>query len=403
MKRLTGPSTGRFAAWARRLTNGMAVGVAVLGLAAVACACNVPVFRFALERWRPDPYRVVLLHKGPLTAADLETIRPLEEHHEQSLANLSLRTIDVDELARAEGDDEAQAADRELVKAFGDGELPRLIVQYPASLQIQKPIFVGPAGRESIAGLLDSPARRELVKRLTDGQTAVWILLEPAGGADSGDAANLLGTELPKLQQELKLPELTTAPEDTLLAETPLRVEFSLLRVRRDDPKELALVAMLIGSEPDLAERNDPMVFPVFGRGRALLPLIGAGITGKNIHDAAAFLVGACSCEVKELNPGFDLLIAADWEEQLASGGERLVTPPPTAVPSGPPVLVPIPTGAAPTTVTVTVPTIERSYSLNLGGKLLVIGGAVFACLVLVAVFVTALQNRSKHEERDAH
>ncbi len=375
----------------------------VLGLAALAYACNVPVFRFALERWRPDPYRIVLLHRGPLAPADLETIRPLEDQQDQSLANLSFRTVDVDELEKATGDDVQLAADRELIKAFGDGELPRLIVQYPESLRILKLAWSAAADREAIASLLDSPVRRELVKRLAGGQTAVWLLLEPTADAASSQAAELLESELPKLQAELKLPELSTAPEDALLAETPLRVEFSLLRIRRDDPAEQALVAMLVGSEPDLAERNDPMVFPVFGRGRALLALIGAGITAKNIHDSAAFLVGPCSCEVKELNPGFDLLLSADWEQQLASGGVPLATPPPPTVPDGPPVLVPIPAGAAPATVTVTVPTVERSYSLNLGGKLLVIGGAVFACLVLVAVFITASQSKSRHEEREPH
>jgi hypothetical protein len=97
-----------------------------------------------------------------------------------------------------------------------------------------------------------------------------------------------------------------------------------VLRVPRNDAEQ-ALVAMLIGSEPDLAERSDPMVFPVFGRGRALLPLIGAGITAKNIHDSAAFLAGPCSCEVKEQNPGFDLLLAADWDVLLSQNGVPLV------------------------------------------------------------------------------
>jgi hypothetical protein len=105
---------------------------------------------------------------------------------------------------------------------------------------------------------------------------------------------------------------------------------------------------MLLRSEPDLAERSDPMVFPVFGRGRALLPLVGAGITARNIHDSAAFLVGACSCEVKELNPGFDLLLAANWEGLLTQDGAPL----PAAVPSrdvnpGEAELVPIPPGSA--------------------------------------------------------
>src|SRR5438552_1460043 len=29
-------------------------------------ACNIPVFRFALEYWKPEPYELFILHKGPL-------------------------------------------------------------------------------------------------------------------------------------------------------------------------------------------------------------------------------------------------------------------------------------------------------------------------------------------------
>ena len=60
------------------------------------------------------------------------------------------------------------------------------------------------------------------------------------------------------------------------------------------------------------------MVFPIFGRCRALLPLVGPGISAENIRSSAAFLAGACSCQVKELNPGFDLLITANWKELLS-------------------------------------------------------------------------------------
>ena len=31
------------------------------------------------------------------------------------------------------------------------------------------------------------------------------------------------------------------------------------------------------------------------------------------------FLLGACSCEVKRMNPGWDLLLRADWDEGLAA------------------------------------------------------------------------------------
>ena len=68
-------------------------------------------------------------------------------------------------------------------------------------------------------------------------------------------------------------------------------------------------------SESDLLEHTDePMVFPVFGRGRLLGCLFGEYITKKHIDEATFFLSGACSCEVKDLNPGVDLLMAAPWD-----------------------------------------------------------------------------------------
>ena len=156
--------------------------------------------------------------------------------------------------------------------------------------------------------------RQELVRRLGDGQTAVWLLLECGRPADDDAAAKVVEDELKKLKEDLKLPELTDSPDDSILAGVPLRLDFSLLRIHRSDMKEQPLVNMLVQSESDLLERDDPMVFPVFGRGRALFPLVGAGITADNVRDSAAFLTGACSCEVKEQNPGFDLLLKTDWE-----------------------------------------------------------------------------------------
>jgi hypothetical protein len=74
-------------------------------------------------------------------------------------------------------------------------------------------------------------------------------------------------------------------------------------------------VRQLLGSEPDLAGLSEPMAFPVFGRGRVLYALVGAGITAENVRKAAEFLGGDCSCTVKRDNPGTDLLLIADWGE----------------------------------------------------------------------------------------
>jgi hypothetical protein len=235
----------------------------------------------------------------------------------------------------------------------------------------------------------------------------VWLLLESGDSQKDDEAAALLEREFKKLELTLALPELSSSPEDQLLASVPLRVAFSVLRVSRDDPAEEALTAMLIHSEPDLAERSDPMAFPVFGRGRALLPLIGAGITAENIHDSAGFLVGPCSCQVKELNPGFDLLLADEWDTLISfEGAPAAATAPPD---NEEPELVAIPAGAAspaPTTIapaagpkTVTVPapvvvkqslvaTPQAAFSKMLVLAGIAIAGVVF--LVAVAVMVMA-------------
>jgi hypothetical protein len=76
---------------------------------------------------------------------------------------------------------------------------------------------------------------------------------------------------------------------------------------------------MLLGAEADLADATGPVVFPIFGQGRALYALVGEGIKHETIDRAATFLIGKCSCEVKEQNPGFDLLLAADWKALLAA------------------------------------------------------------------------------------
>jgi hypothetical protein len=90
-----------------------------------------------------------------------------------------------------------------------------------------------------------------------------------------------------------------------------------LLSVSRDDAKEKMFVRMLEGSQSETIDREMPVVFPIFGRGRILCAFSGQAIRAENLEDAAAFLAGPCSCQVKELNPGIDLLMAADWDSVI--------------------------------------------------------------------------------------
>jgi hypothetical protein len=219
-------------------------------------------------------------------------------------------------------------------------------------------------------------------------------LLESGDAEKDNAAAAVLTAELKKLESELKLPELTAAPEDELIAATPLKIAFSLIRVPRSE-SESGLAAMLLSSEPDLVALPEPMVFPVFGRGRALLALIGAGITEKNIFDAAEFLVGPCSCQVKEQNPGFDLLLSADWQTIVGpDAGPLLASQADAQPPSAQPELVPIPSGAAPAAepvVAAATPAAASQTTQNVKTPMVwLVGGLAVAGILVIALVVAS-------------
>src|SRR5262245_43629504 len=75
----------------RRITWTSAV--CLLLLAGAAPACSIPVFRYALERWKPSAYDVCLFHRGLLPAPQ----KALTAKFEQSAqpVNAELTALDV--------------------------------------------------------------------------------------------------------------------------------------------------------------------------------------------------------------------------------------------------------------------------------------------------------------------
>ncbi len=271
-------------------------------------ACSVPVFRYALERWLADPYQAVVFHRGSLTTAQQAQIKNLTPNGLAGRlhANVSTRTVDLDQKPDAES--------LALWQQSKGATLPWLALRYPAAAKIPGAIWSGPLTELAIQQALDSPLRRDIVHRLTKSDSVVWVLLEIGDQQRDNAAANLLQARLTYLTSVLKLPKLD--PQDVVSgAEEQLRLSFSTVRLARTNAAEQVFASMLLGSEPDLHEIAEPLVFPIFGRGRALYALAGKGITHENIDQAASFLIGACSCEVKEQNPGVDLLLAANWDK----------------------------------------------------------------------------------------
>lgn len=281
------------------------------GGAGILLACSVPVFRYALERWAPDDYVAVVLHQGPLHPAESAALRELERGSRKGGAslNLAVRPLDL-----AAADDPAARHWRQALPA--GAALPSLVLLYPPALRQSAPAWQGAFTSATVAQVLDSPRRHEIAGRLLRGDTAVWVLLDSGDDTLDTAAARTLDDRLRHLAATLRLPELNPADlrEDAAAGSTAqLRVAFSTLRLSRQDTTEAVLVQLLLHTEPDLAASRAPIAFPVFGRGRVLPALVGKGINAENIDEAARFLTGACSCVVKEENPGRDLLLAVDW------------------------------------------------------------------------------------------
>ncbi len=206
---------------------------------------------------------------------------------------------------------------------------PLLAVLYPSQSQVPSRLaHCTRLSKESSQQILSSPVRESVVRELQDGDSAVWIFV-PCGDKTKDDAAyKTLQEQLAKDAQWISLPspeELEVPAEVLEQSKIELRIDFGIVRLERDDPREQFTLNALLNSESDLREFDEPMAFPVFGRGRVLYALIGKGISADTIRSATSFITGPCSCQVKNQNPGFDMLISSDWEEAL---GDVLISEP---------------------------------------------------------------------------
>jgi len=286
-------------------------------------ACNVPVFRYALERWEPDAYSLLVFHRGPLSEADGASLDKLEGGEANAaLCNINVRRVD---LSRGTPD-----GLKELWAQQGDPKLPWMVLCYPPRAPGWEVAWAGPLTAESAAQIMDSPARRELLRRLQQGEAVVWLLVESGDAKRDTEVAKLLEAESERLAKSLELPEGIGEDGVTVLSSLPVRISFGTVRVPRKDKAEAAFIRLATGGK----DVDGPAVIPVFGRGRALAVMSGDELKAEALEEAALFLCGPCSCMVKEQNPGFDLLLTANWDAVFAASFERAQGEPSARLPS---------------------------------------------------------------------
>lgn len=274
-------------------------------------ACSVPVFRYALERWTPDLFEVSVFYRGILDEADARRLDQLEDLaiHNGGRVNW--------EVVRCNLDERVPADLLALWKSLKDAPLPTVVVRTPRKGTAQSLVWHGRLSDAFLDGLSRSSARREIVQRLLRGDAVVWVLLRGTDRELAARAKETLDTAIDRLAEQIELPAGVGRPGSELLAKIPLHMKFSVVEISADSREEQALIKLLQAGMAKPLLASESYLAPVFGRGRVLDVLSARDSDSETITDFTRYLCGACSCQVKQQNPGFDLLCEVNWEERL--------------------------------------------------------------------------------------
>ena len=277
------------------------------------CACTIPVFRYALDRWEADKFHLLLPAAASQDLALNDLLRPLRA---DGKANLDIRTS-------------------------RDAALDQPELRF--STRDESVLWTGKLDSASLAALLDSPTRTNIRDHILAGDSIVWVMADRGTPEDEAHAQRI-ERRLKFLEQVAALPiQDPNDPDSQLGPGPPLKLKFTLVRLRSDDPAEQMLVKMLTGPKREIDPSTTSFAAAVFGRGRVLgaWPLDALDHTA--LEDACMFLVGRCSCRMKNENPGWDILMNVDWAAALekviaaaapsAASAAKMVAPP-EAVPT---------------------------------------------------------------------
>ena len=330
-------------------------------------ACDTPVFRYALEKWEPESYPAFVFLEDSLTAEEAAAMAPLN----QLSGNLTVERVNIAKLAagfdaapyefkwlkkkyrkskdQLNAEQKRAAAERafrykrSMVERFGQGKpLPYAVVCFPSEIEngLSKAgdvLWEGVPDAQVFAALAESPTRTEIANRILDGDSAVWLML-PSGEAEKDEAC------LARLNEMLRTAERTVelsipGKDDTISGGVPLRLSFSTLRVDPSVPEEAFFIQTLrklrekrgaLGGKhlsccpapsasvsPQGCDAKFPVVIPIIGRGRAIEWVTGEQINEEYIIELCRYISGPCSCEIKNQNPGMDMLFSVDWESRF--------------------------------------------------------------------------------------
>jgi hypothetical protein len=228
----------------------------------ISLACTTRVSEWVLLNAMPEQYSLIYFHNSPLS----ETIKKQNLAVEGSLktANIQFKTVN-----------------RQDIKSpyYGLYYEDRLFSKY------DKP--------DEFRNLITSPLREKIAAELLQGKLCVMVYLK----SDNSE------------KDEKGLTTLRKA-----IAASPFGKIITVFDLSRNSKEEADFASLLLNVEDDLKGIQEPMLFGVFGRFKALEPLLGKGITEENIGLMINFLTAECSCLIKDDLPGTDILFPDKWD-----------------------------------------------------------------------------------------
>ena len=230
--------------------------------AIISMACTTKVSEWVLLNSFADKYRLVYYHKGDQATEVVTQHKELERWSETT--NIVFKS----EVKQA-------VSDPYYALYYGN----RLFGEYD--------------DYSSVKSINTSPVRDKVVEELLAGKLCVMLYLKSGNSEKDNQGLQVIKKSLDS---------------------SPFSEIITLIEIDRGSTTEKHLVSLLLNVESDLKEIDEPMLFGVFGRFRALEPLLGRGITEDNIKLLIDFLTADCSCLIKDNLPGVSILCKADWK-----------------------------------------------------------------------------------------
>lgn len=227
----------------------------------MSLACTTRVSEWVLLNTRPNTYTLVYFHKLPLSESIKKQNLALAENMKG--ANIQIQTVQRTEIPGP---------------YYGLYYQNRLFSRFDHAGEME--------------GLSSSPLREKIAAELMAGKLCVMLYLKTDHKEKDEKGLNTLYSTI---------------------ASSPFGKIITVVELSRNSLEEHHFASMLLNVEDDLMDITEPMLFGIFGRFKALEPLLGKGISEENINLMIDYFTAECSCLIKDDLPGTDILFPDKW------------------------------------------------------------------------------------------